>query len=74
MKNENQDKKLSKYDEAKGLFWASSLFVGALITVIMGFKGNMRSDWIFAILVGGCVFLALGLVSQGIITLLKRNN
>jgi len=72
MENENQDKKLNKYDEAKGLFWGASLFVGALRAVIIGFKGNMRSDWLPAILVGGCTFLICGLVAQGVITLLKR--
>ena len=73
MENKKQDKQFNKFEEAKGLFWGASLFIGALTAVIMGFKGNMRSDWLFAILVGGGVFLICGLIAQGVITLLKKD-
>ena len=66
------DKQISKFEEAKGLFWGASLFIGALIAVIIGFGGNGHSDWIFAGIAGGLVFLTCGLISQGILTLLKK--
>ena len=69
-----EKKQLSKFEEAKGLFWGASLFVGVLVAVIMGFAGNMRSDWLFAGLVGLCAFLICGLVAQGILTLVKRDS
>ena len=69
----HQEKRVSKFEEAKGLFWGASLFAGALTAVILGFRGNMRSDWLFAALAGGCVFLFFGLIAQGIITLLGRD-
>jgi len=67
------NKKISKFDEATGLFWGAALFFGALVTIIIGFKGNMRSDWLFAILTGGCAFLFCGLVAQGVLTLIKKD-
>jgi hypothetical protein len=54
-------------------FWKASLFIGILTAIIIGFQGNWHSDWIFAIIVGGLVFLACGFISQGIITLLKKS-
>jgi len=65
---------MSKFDEAQGLFWGAALFIGALISLIIGFRGNMKSDWLFAILVGVCVFLAVGLVMQGVVSLFKNNS
>jgi len=72
--NNKQDKPVSKFEEAKGLFWGASLFVGALVAVIMGFSGNRHSDWLFAGIIGGLVFLICGLIVQGIITLLKKGD
>ena len=72
MGEKKQEKQFNKYEEAKGLFWGASLFVGVLVAVIMGFAGNMHSDWLFAGLVGLCAFLICGLVAQGILTLVKR--
>lgn len=63
-----------KYGAAIGAFWGASLFVGALIAVIIGFSGNGHSDWIFAGIVGILVFLILGLIIQGIITLLSKDD
>ena len=62
-----------KLDEAVGLFWGASLFIGVLVSIIIGFNGNLRSDWIKACLIGGCVFLITGLVFHGIITLIKKD-
>ena len=45
-----ENKRVSKLDEAKGLFWGASLFVGVLVTIVIGFRGNMSSDWLFAVL------------------------
>jgi hypothetical protein len=59
----------NKYDEAKGVFWGASLFLGALITVLLGFKGD---TWLFAGLVGGFTFLIVGLILQGMVALLSK--
>ena len=64
----------NKYHEAIGLFWGAALFIGVLCAVIIGFRGNLHSDWIFAGFVGLCVFLIAGLILQGLIILLKKNN
>ena len=38
----------NKFDSSIGVFWAASLFVGALVTVIIGKNGNGHSsDWPF---------------------------
>lgn len=58
-----------KIQSAIGLFWAASLFIGILVGVLIGFKGNGKLNWIFGIVVGALVFLILGLVIQGILTL-----
>ena len=63
----------NKFNEVVGLFWGASLFAGALTSIIIGFRGNLRSDWIEAVLIGTCVFLIAGLISQGIITLNKKD-
>ena len=63
----------NKFDEAIGLFWGASLFIGVLVGVTVGFKGNLRSDWGEAVLIGSCVFFIMGLISQGVITLMKKN-
>jgi hypothetical protein len=73
MENNKKDQQLSKFDKAEGLFWGASLFIGALTAINMGFRGNMHSDWLFAILVGGCAFLIIGLVAQGVIALVKKD-
>ena len=63
----------NKFDEVVGLFWGASLFIGALVCFIVGFNGNMHTDWIKAGLVGACVFLSVGLILHGIIILLKKD-
>ena len=73
MENHKQEKSPDKLSEAKGLFWGASLFVGALVAIIIGFRGNMHSDWLFAVLVGGCAFLVCGLMAQGVLTLVKKD-
>ena len=73
MENKKNEKRLDKFEEAKGLFWGASLFVGVLTAVIMGFRGNMHSDWLFSALVGLCAFLICGLVAQGVLTLIKKD-
>lgn len=62
-----------KIQSAIGLFWAASLFIGILVGVLIGFKGNGKLNWIFAVLVGTLVFLILGLVIQGILTLFYKD-
>ncbi|MCL2565155.1 MAG: hypothetical protein FWE24_05015 [Defluviitaleaceae bacterium] len=72
MDNNKQNSGRNKYDEATGLFWGASLFVGALIGLIIGFNGNLHSDWWFAALIGLCSFLACGLVAQGVLALVRK--
>ena len=66
------DNKTNKFNEVAGLFWGASLFIGVLVAIILGFRGNLRSDWIGAALIGVCVFLIVGLIAQGIVTLAKK--
>jgi len=73
MEKQNQWKQFNKFDEAAGLFWGASLFIGGLTAVILGFRGNGHSDWLFSALVGFFTFLICGLVSQGILTLVKKD-
>ena len=61
----------NKIDSAIGSFWGASFFIGLLVSIIMGFNGNGHSDWVFSIIVGMIVFLCLGLIIQGILTLFK---
>ena len=63
----------NKFEEAVGLFWGAALFIGALVSVVLGFNGNMRSDWIPSVLIGACVFLIMGLLFHGIIVLVKKD-
>ncbi len=46
----------NKFDSSIGVFWYASLFVGALVTVIIGRNGNGHSDWLWAILIGVIIF------------------
>ena len=62
----------NKFNEAVGLFWGAVLFIGVLTTVIIGFCDN-GFGWLFAGLVGGCVFLISGLVVQGVLALVGKN-
>jgi hypothetical protein len=62
--------KKSNLDEARGAFWGASLFIGAFIAVMIGFNGNGHSDWLFAGIAGVLSFLILGLVQQGVISLI----
>jgi len=43
------DLKPSKFESAIKIFWKASLFIGILVAVIIGFRGNWHSDWIFAL-------------------------
>ena len=64
-----------KYDEAVGLFWGASLFIGALVGIVIGFNSvNLRFGWLKAGLIGVCVFLITGLIFHGIVTLIKKDN
>jgi hypothetical protein len=67
------DLKLNKFESAIRMFWRASLFIGILAAVIIGFSGNLKSDWIFAGIVGGLVFFICGFIVQGIIKIQKKN-
>ena len=62
----------AKFDEALGLLWGAALFIGAAVSIIIGFRGKLLG-WIKAFLIGGCTFLITGLIFQGILTLLKKD-
>ena len=62
---------MKTFDEALGLFWGAAMFIGALVSIIIGFRGKLLG-WIKAFLIGGCIFLITGLIFQGILTLLKK--
>ena len=63
----------NKFNEVVGIFWGASLFIGVLVTLIIGFNGNYSSDWIKAVLIGICAFLIVGLIAQGIVTLMRKD-
>lgn len=64
---------IDNIDSAIGTFWGCSFFIGALISVLIGKSGNGRSDWFWAILIGILIFLILGLLIQGILTLFRKD-
>ena len=70
----NMDWKSSKFGSAIGAFWGASLFLGALLAVIIGFTGSGGRNWLFAGIVGALAFFSCGLILQGIITLLKKED
>ena len=57
---------------AIGVFWGASLFVGALVSVVFGLNGNGKSDWLWAGVVGLCVFLIVGLTIQGLLMFVSK--
>ncbi len=63
---------VNKIDSAIGAFWGASFFVGVLVSIFIGRSGNGRSDWFWAIGIGLVVFLIIGLVIQGVLTLFKK--
>ena len=71
----NQSYEMNKYDTAIGLFYAVSLFIGALIGLILGLMLNADTwqGWIVPAIVGLLSFLILGLLSHGIITLVRKD-
>lgn len=64
---------VNKIDSAIGTFWGAFLFIGILVTILIGRKGNGRSDWFWAVIIGGLVFLIGGLLTQGVLTLFKKS-
>ena len=67
----NFQMKIDKIDSAIGVFWSASFFIEVLVAVILGTRGNLRSDWFFSITIGILTFLILGFVIQGILTLIQ---
>lgn len=63
--------KENKYGSAIGAFWGASLFLGALLAVILIFVGI---GWLFSVIIGALTFLTCGLLVQGIVTLFKKEN
>jgi len=72
--NEKNQKHFNKFDEAIGLFWGAALFIGALTAVISGFSCNDGFVWLPAVLIGAFTFLSLGLIFQGVLTLIKKGD
>ena len=66
--------KMDKYDIAIGLFYGAYLMLAIAIFFVVGLMNNNVIVWGSAFL--GCTFgfLFLGLITHGVITLLRRNN
>ncbi|MCL2739991.1 MAG: hypothetical protein FWE47_02200 [Oscillospiraceae bacterium] len=60
----------NKFDEAIGLFWGASLFLGVLIAFICYAVISIHI-W-QAVTIGVLSFLTIGLIAQGILTLCKK--
>ncbi len=66
---------INKYDTAIGLFYAVSLFIGAMVSFILILvnKPGTWQTWLIPIVIGLLVFLIFGLMIHGIITLLRKD-
>lgn len=66
--------KLDKYDTAIGLFYGAYLMLAIAIFFVIGLIYNDKIIW--ASLFLGCTFgfLFLGLITQGILTLLRKKD
>ena len=61
--------KNQKITEISGLLWGGAFFIGILTALILGLKEVF--DWLPSLLIGILVFMALGLISQAIVTIKK---
>ena len=61
-----------KYSEAIGAFWGAAVFIGALTAIVLGFEEICV--WLEAVLIGVCVFLIIGLILQGAVTLCRKDH
>ncbi|HEY4399353.1 MAG TPA: helix-turn-helix transcriptional regulator [Lactobacillaceae bacterium] len=67
----------TKYDVAIGVFYGAALFLGVIVTLVLGFyatPAHTWADWGIAALFGGLSFLFIGLLSHGVITLFSKEN
>ena len=65
---------MDKYDMAIGLFYGAYLMLAIAIFFVVGLIYNDVVVWVSAFM--GCTFgfLFLGLITQGIITILRKGN
>ena len=74
MKNAEKSKKeINKYDMAIGLFYAVGLFLGIGFFFVIGLVWNQPMVWGAGFLGGICLFLVIGLLSHGLITLFRKD-
>jgi len=66
-----EEKMKNKFEEAIGLFWGASLFFGALVAFI-AYSLIAIHLW-QAVTIGVLSFLFVGLIAQGILTLIKKD-
>lgn len=66
---------INKYDTAIGIFYAASVFIGAMAAIILLLlnKPTTWVSWAIPIVIGLLVFLILGLIMHGIITLVRKD-
>ncbi|MDT2814860.1 helix-turn-helix transcriptional regulator [Vagococcus carniphilus] len=66
---------INKYDTAIGLFYAVSLFVGMMVSLLLVVlkKPETWQMWAIVVAIGLLVFLILGLTIHGIITLIRKD-
>lgn len=75
MTNKETTWTISKYDTAIGLFYAASVFIGGMVSVILLLlnKPTTWISWLIPFVIGLLVFLILGLIMHGIITLIRKD-
>lgn len=73
-KNNKENNKMDKYDMAIGLFYGAYLMLAIAIFFVVGLIYHDVVVWASAFM--GCTFgfLFLGLITQGIITILRKSN
>lgn len=73
-KKNKENHKIDKYDMAIGLFYGAYLMLAIAIFFVVGLMYNNAMVWASAFM--GCTFgfLFLGLMTHGIITILRKSN
>ena len=71
--SKQNEKSVSKYDMAIGLFYAVGLFLGIGFFFVVGLVWNEPMVWGASLFGGVCLFLVTGLLSHGLITLFRKD-
>ncbi|MCL2078572.1 MAG: hypothetical protein FWH17_01870 [Oscillospiraceae bacterium] len=59
-----------KYRKSALLFWGAAFFIGLLVSVVISYNGYHSFE---ALVIGICVFMAIGLILQGIIMVIRKD-